>query len=124
MGLHNPPMMKKLVAFIIAMTAVGGAIFFGASPASPDGVYPLTGALEQECKDLRAAMYPRTVQNAGKFLTSDKLSAETLMAKVAGKLGLNTTDYTFDMWSCAFFTKEAQRAGKIREYRNEKGLTR
>ena len=112
--------MKKIISFVIAITAVGGAIFFG---GAPEGVYPLTGALEKECKDLRAAMYPRTVQNAGKFLTSDKIAAETLMAKVAGKLGLNTTDYIFDMWSCAFFTKEAQRAGKIREYRNAKGLT-
>lgn len=73
-----------------------------------------------EIQALREALYAKVLD--GTFDDNDINRAMVKVRALANKHGINVDDYTFDLWSCAIFTKEEARTGAIAAYRASIGL--
>ena len=113
------PMRKKILVWIVVISLMALLVL------APDLFSPkeLTGQDKTICQSTREEYYAKYEFTETAFTAKDMVVLEKYKADMAAKLGISDPDnYVFDMWSCAFFTKEEARQGKILEYRKLMGL--
>lgn len=87
-------------------------------------VLALQGADKNNCKALRAEIYPRYQANGDAYLSADWKAAVDFRAAMATKLGIDYGNYIFDLKSCAFLPKKANGMMKypLKDYRTYVGV--
>ena len=89
---------------------------------SPIKLIELQGEDLSTCRDLREKYYRKYKVNKFKHIINEFQKLLDFREEVSARLGVNYSQYTLDMWSCAYFYRDGTHIETLQKYRREHGL--